>query len=266
MNEGPIELTVGALALAACLLLLNGALSVWLRLGLEKRLLVATVRATVQLTLLGYLLVPVFKWAHPAAVGAMALVMIVLASREAVRRSSRRYGGVLGNAFVSLFVGAALTTFVGARLIIGVEPWWQPRYVIPLLGMILGNGLTGISLGLDRCLAMLDEGRDRVESLLAFGATRWEAARPVAREAVRTGMVPIINVMSVVGVVSIPGMMTGQILGGTPPEQAARYQLLILFMIAGATAMGVVGAVMLSLRALFDDDHRLRLDRLKRDE
>ncbi len=266
MNQGPIELGYGALALAACLLLVNGALSIWLRLGLEKRLAVAAVRTVVQLTLLGYLLVPVFQWAHPAAVGAMALVMIVLASREAVRRSSRRYAGVLGNAFIALFVSASVTTFIGARLIIGVEPWWQPRYVIPLLGMILGNGLTGISLGLDRSLSLLDDGRDRVESLLAFGATRWEAARPVAQEAVRTGMVPIINTMSVVGLVSIPGMMTGQILGGTSPEQAARYQILILFMIAGATAMGVVGAVMLTMRALFDDEHRLRLDRLQRDD
>ena len=225
---------------------------------------VAAVRSVVQLTLLGYILVPVFRWAHPAMVGGIALLMVALASWEAVRRTARAYRGVLGRAFLSLVVGASLTVFIGARLVIGVEPWWAPRYLIPLLGMVLGNGLTGISLGLDRCLAQLDEGRDRVETLLAFGATRWEAARPVAQEAVRTGMVPIINAMSVVGLVSIPGMMTGQILGGTPPDLAARYQILILFMIAAATAMGVVGAVMLSLRALFDDAHRLRVDRIVR--
>ncbi|MBU1897720.1 ABC transporter permease, partial [Myxococcota bacterium] len=80
--------------------------------------------------------------------------------------------------------------------------------------MILGNSLNGVSLGLDRALALLDEGRDAVELRLALGATRWEAARPVAVEAIRVGMIPIINTMSVVGLVSIPGMMTGQILGG----------------------------------------------------
>lgn len=260
---GPIELTWGSLAIASSLLLVNGALSVWLQLGLERKLAVAALRSAVQLTLLGYVLVPVFRFAHPAVVGAMAALMIALAAREAVRRSSRRYRGVLGNALLSLVVGATITTFVGAKLVIGVEPWWQPRYLIPLLGMVLGNGLTGISLGLDRGLAMLDEGRDTVEALLAVGATRWEAARPVAREAVRTGMVPILNSMSVVGLVSIPGMMTGQILGGTSPEQAARYQILILFLIAAATAMGVVGAVLLSVRALFDDAHRLRVDRIQ---
>ena len=260
---GPIELTWGSLAIASSLLLVNGALSVWLQLGLERKLAVAALRSAVQLTLLGYVLVPVFRFAHPAVVGAMAALMIALAAREAVRRSSRRYRGVLGNALLSLVVGATITTFVGAKLVIGVEPWWQPRYLIPLLGMMLGNGLTGISLGLDRGLAMLDEGRDTVEALLAVGATRWEAARPVAREAVRTGMVPILNSMSVVGLVSIPGMMTGQILGGTSPEQAARYQILILFLIAAATAMGVVGAVLLSVRALFDDAHRLRVDRIQ---
>ncbi len=261
--SGPIELGWGAIALAASLILINGALSLWLRLGLAKRLFVASVRAVVQLTLLGYVLVPVFRWAHPAVVAGMALLMMVLAAREAVRRSSRSYEGVLGGVFLSLFVGATLTTFVGARLIIDVEPWWQPRYLIPLLGMVLGNGLTGISLGLDRSLGQLDEGRDRVEALLAMGATPWEAARPVAQEAVRTGMLPIINAMSVVGLVSIPGMMTGQILGGTPPEQAARYQILILFLIAGAVALGVVGAVLFSVRALFDEELRLRVDRIR---
>ena len=122
--------------------------------------------------------------------------------------------------------------------------------------------LTGVSLCLDELTRSLDEGRARVETELALGATRWEAARGPLREAVRRGMIPMINAMSVVGLVSLPGMMTGQILGGTPPEQAARYQVLIIFMIAAATALGAGGAVLLSLRALFDDEHRLRAERL----
>ncbi|MED6335091.1 MAG: ABC transporter permease, partial [Planctomycetota bacterium] len=141
---------------------------------------------------------------------------------------------------------------------------WEPRYLIPFLGMVLGNGLTGISLGLERCLRELDEGRVRVECLLALGATRWEASRVVAGEAVRAGMVPILNSMTVVGLVTIPGMMTGQLLGGVSPLTAARYQILIMFLIAATTAGGVTVVVVLCLRALFDDTHRLRLERLHR--
>ncbi len=262
--NGPLPLGPVAIAAAAALLLVNGALSVWLRLDMERRLLVAAVRSVVQLLILGYVLVPVFRIGHPGLVVLLGLAMIGLAAREAVRRAGRAYPRILLDAFVSLLVAASLTVLIGARVIIGVEPWWAPQYLIPILGMILGNGLTGISLGLDRALGQLDEGRDRVEALLALGATRWEAARPVAQEAVRSGMVPIINTMSVVGLVSIPGMMTGQILGGTPPELAARYQIVIIFLIAAETGLGVVGAVLLAIRALFDEAHRLRPDRLSR--
>ena len=125
--------------------------------------------------------------------------------------------------------------------------------------MILGNALTGVSLGLDKMLGSLDEGRGRVELRLALGATAWEASRPEAAEAIRTGMIPILNAMSAVGLITIPGMMTGQILGGTPPVLAPRYQIMIMFLIAGAVALGVGVAVLLTVRACFDEAHRLRV-------
>ena len=130
--------------------------------------------------------------------------------------------------------------------------------------MVLGNALTGISLGVDRCLQELDENRGRVEALLALGATWWEAARPVAAESLRLGMIPILNSMSVVGLVTIPGMMTGQILAGSDPQIAARYQILIMFLIAAAVALGAATAILVTVRALFDSDHRLRAERIRR--
>jgi putative ABC transport system permease protein len=169
-----------------------------------------------------------------------------------------------GAALTSMLVGAGGTALLGTAAIVGVDPWWEPQYFIPLLGMILGNALTGISLGLDRTMDMLDDGRGRVETRLAWGATAWEAARPVAAEALRTGMIPIINSMSAVGLVTIPGMMTGQILSGTAPALAARYQILIMFLIAGATAMGTALSVLLTVRVMFDRDHRLRIDKLRK--
>lgn len=255
---GPVALGLWQLAGAAVLVLLNGVLSVWLRLGLERKLLVASLRTVVQLLIVGYLLAPVFAWDHPGPVLAVCALMVVLAGRAAARRSSRSYPGMQAVAVVSMALGAGLTALLATSSIIAVTPWYRPQYLVPLLGMMLGNTLTGVSLGLDGALAGLDRGRDLVEGRLALGASWWEAARPVARDSIRTGMVPILNAMSVVGLVTLPGMMTGQILAGSDPALAARYQILIMFLIAGATAAGTTLAVLVSLRLGFDDAHRLR--------
>lgn len=261
---GPVELSWFDLALASALVLINGLISGWLGLELGRKLLVAALRTLVQLLLLGYVLVMVFEWRTAVGVLAIAMFMIAMAGRESVRRTGRRYRRIQLDAFVSLFVAGGATTLFATAVVVRLDHWWEPRYLIPLLGMVLGNALTGIGLGLERCMQQFDEGRARVEFFLALGATRWEAARPVAAEAVRTGMLPMLNSMSVVGLVTIPGMMTGQILGGVSPLLAARYQILIMFLISAATAAGVTGVVLLCVRALFDSQDRLRLERLQR--
>ena len=153
--------------------------------------------------------------------------------------------------------GASFFTLeLGALSAVGVIP--------ALLGMVLGNGLTGMSLCLDELLASLDASRDQVETELALGATRWEAARQPLRAAVRKGMIPIINSMMVVGIVSLPGMMTGQILEGADPVAAVRYQIVIMFMIAAATAFGCMLIALFTYRQLFDSAHRLRAERITR--
>ena len=121
---------------------------------------------------------------------------------------------------------------------IRIHPWYEPQYAIPILGMILGNTLTGVSLGIERMTEELTAGRGAVEMSLALGATRWEAAQGPARQAVRAGMIPTLNQMAVVGLVSLPGMMTGQVLAGQSPLQAVRYQIVIMFLIAAASALG----------------------------
>lgn len=259
---GPAPISVGQLAIAAMLLVCNAGLSWVLSLGLGKRLLVAAARTLVQLSLLGFVLVPIFEAHDPALTLGLGLVMIVLASAEGLKRVRLRYTGARLDSFVALFVAAVVTTIAGTHVVIGIDPWWEPRYLIPLLGMILGNALSGISLGLDRCLEQIRAQRSVIEASLALGATRWEAGRPVVVDALRTGMIPILNSMSVVGLVTIPGMMTGQLLGGTPPWLAARYQIVIMFLIASATAIGVFLAVAFGVRRLFDADHRLLVHRL----
>ncbi len=258
--SGPPPIGWPELALAAALLVTSAGLSLWLRLDLERRLVVAAARTVAQLTVVGLVLAPVFSLEHPLPVLLLGLVMVALAGREAARRSARSWRGASLAAMGALLLGPGLTALVATAGIVGAQPWWRPQVLIPLLGMLLGNGLTGISLGLDRVLAELDQGRAGVEARLSMGATAWEASRPAVRVALRAGMIPILNTMSVVGLVTLPGMMTGQILSGTDPALAARYQILILFLIAAATALGTALAVLASARLAFDDQQRLRAD------
>ena len=263
-SDGAIPIALPRLALAAGFVLTAGLVSLGLRLELERRLLVASLRTVLQLLIVGSLLGWVFALEHPFVVLALMTAMIAAAAHAAIQRSSRTYGSVTAGAFVILTITGLGTTLASTQIVIGVSPWWRPQYLIPLLGMVLGNGLTGISLCLDEMTRSLDEGRAHVETELALGATRWEAARGPLRDAVRRGMIPIINSMTVVGIVSLPGMMTGQILEGASPLIAVRYQIVIMFMIAGGTSFGCMLLALFSYHRLFDEAHRLRLDRLRK--
>jgi putative ABC transport system permease protein len=257
-TDGPITITWIDLALCSSLLLANGAVSMWLGLGLGRKLLIAGLRTVVQLSLLGLVLVHVFEAGNVWLVVVMGTLMILMASYEAVKRAGRRYRGVHRDVFTSLLLSASASMLFVSLLVLQTDPWWAPRYLIPLLGMVLGNSLTGVSIGLERCLSSFDEDRPAIELWIAAGAHPWEAARPTAARSLRSGLIPILNAMSVAGMVTIPGMMTGQILGGTEPGMAARYQILVMFLIAGATAAGTTGVVLLAVRAMFDEGGRIK--------
>ena len=252
------------LGLAALLLVLNGALSIWLRLKLERQLLIAALRMCVQLGLMGLVLKTLFATVSPWLTGLAVVVMVAFAGREVMARQETRFRGFwaygLGTGSV-LFAGTLVTVFALATQI-QADPWYHPRYAIPLLGMILGNTMTGIAIGLNTLTGRVKRERAAIETMLALGETRAAAFRPFVRSAVRNGLIPIVNAMSAAGVVSLPGMMTGQILSGVEPIEAIKYQILIMFLIAGGTALGVVTAVHAGALRLSDARHRLRLDRL----
>lgn len=261
---GAIPLTPLNLATAAALILVAGAISLGLRLGLERRLAVASVRTVVQLVLVGYVLRWVFDLESLWLVLALALLMVAAASLAAIRRPSRTFSGATWRAFLTLTASGLLTTVVVTTFIVHAQPWYRPQYFIPLLGMVLGNSLTGLSLGLDALLDRVVERRDEIDMQLALGATRYEAARDALADAIRRGMIPIINAMMVVGIVSLPGMMTGQILQGAPPMQAIQYQIMVMFMVAAGTALGCMLIVLLAYRRLFTASHRLDLSSVRK--
>jgi len=261
-----IDLSYLQVSLAAGLILINGAISAALGLGLGRRLYLASACTVIQLLLVGLVLEWVFGLDCWYIVLGLMLLMTVLGGIVTIHRVHFRYPGIWLSSLVSIWASSWIMAAVALFVIVPVRPWYSPQYAIPLLGMILGNTLNGISLGLDRLGGELSTKRGQVETLLALGATRWEAARQPVQQAVRTGMIPLINSMMVVGIVSLPGMMTGQLLAGVNPLQAVKYQIVIMFLIASGTALGTVGVVLLSYRRLFDVDHQFLYHRLKAHE
>jgi len=255
--SGYVELSYFQVGLAALLIVVNGAISIGLRLRMEQSLFLASVRTVVQLLLVGLMLEWVFQLDRWYVVLGIGCLMTLIAGLTAASRNERRYPGIWLNTVISVWASSwIVTSFALFAVMQGIDKWYEPQYAIPLLGMVLGNTLNGISVGLNTFTDALVTRREQVESLLALGATRWEAARTPIQHAIRTGMIPIINSMMVVGIVSLPGMMTGQLIAGMAPVQAVKYQVVIMFLIASATALGTVGVVVLSFLQLFNRDHQ----------
>lgn len=257
-----ISLSFLDLALAASLLLVLSGFSLALSLGLEKKIILFSCRMTAQLLFIGMILKYLFADGSLLLVGLMATVMLLAAGREVRARQQRKIRGMAGYGIsvTAMFVSSFSVTLIALLAIVNVEPWYTPQYAIPMLGMLLGNTMNGISLALDKMTEQFYLLRAVIEQRLLLGQTWQEASLDIRRNCMRTGMVPIINSMAAAGLVSLPGMMTGQILGGTPPVEAVKYQILIMILIAAGTGFGVMSAIWLSGHQLFDKRHRLRLD------
>ena len=259
-----ISLSAIDLGLAAALVCVLSLLSLSLSLGLEWKILIFGCRMTAQLLVIGVVLRFLFASGSLFMVVLMSMVMLFAAGREVLARQKIRLKGVAGYVIGTgaMFVSSFSVTLIALFVIIKVEPWYTPQYAIPLLGMLLGNTMTGVSLALDRLTDQLHKERGVVEQRLLLGQSWKQASSDIRRDCMRTGMVPIINSMAAAGLVSLPGMMTGQILGGTPPIEAVKYQILIIFLIAAGTGFGVISAIWMSGHYLFDSRHRLCLENL----
>ncbi len=260
----PVPISLWELALAALLLIANAGLSLALGLGIAGQMLIAALRMVVQLTLIGLVLKLLFQIAAPHWTLLVMLVMGLFAGWEVRARQTRRLAGWWGYGLGAgtIVMAGTLITLFALTVTLQLQAWYDPRYAIPLLGMILGNTMTGTAIGLNSFTETLWREREAVEARLALGGTRWLALSSASKGAVKNGLIPTINAMAAAGVVSLPGMMTGQILAGVDPMLAIRYQILVMFLIAGGTGLGVVAAVFASAARLTDRRHRLRLDRL----
>jgi putative ABC transport system permease protein len=164
---------------------------------------------------------------------------------------------------IAVGAATALTAILALTTAIRPDPWFDPRYAVPLAGIILGNALNAASLTLDAMLGGVGRERVAIEARLCLGETFAAAVKPLVRTAIRRGLLPTINTMSAAGIVTLPGIMTGQILAGMDPMDAVKYQILLMFLLAGGSGIASVLVALLVRSRLTDARQRLRLDRLR---
>ncbi len=217
--------TLGLIALAM-------VLAFWQGLGLSGQLFIAAMRSLLQLLVVGYFIAVIFAINHPLAVLGILGIMLTIAAIAAKNRISQRIKGLFPLIWGSLFVSTALTLSYAILIIIQPPNWYSPQYLIPLTGMVLGNALNGASLAGERLVSLIQQNQREVETHLCLGANPKQAIASYQKTSIRASLIPTINQMMVVGIVSLPGMFTGQVLAGIDPLNAVSYQILILFMIA----------------------------------
>jgi putative ABC transport system permease protein len=255
---GSVDLSAWQVALAVLLVGLAVAVSWRQSLGLGRDLATGSLRAVVQLYLVGLILAAVFASARWYWVLLILAVMTGVATHAAIARIDRPMPGGYQIAAVALTLSTALTLAYVIGVVIQARPWYEPQYIIPIAGMILGNSMTSASLAGDRLQGELRARANEIEARLALGFSGREAVQPMVRSSLRAAMIPTVNGMTTVGLVQLPGMMTGQILAGASPLVAIRYQIVVVFMLAAATAIGSLLFVHLASGRYLTAAHQLR--------
>jgi len=252
------------LSIAALLVVGLAIISMLMHLDLGVKIIIAAIRTTVQLLLIGFVLKIIFQQNQLAWILLLLLTMLFIAGYEVMARQTHRLKGAWAYSIgsFSMFISSFTVALFALLVVVQPDPWYQPQYAIPLVGMLLGNTMTGISLGVDHLTQTTLQQRNQIEAKLLLGQTWKQAISDIQRHSIRIGMIPTINAMAAAGIVSIPGMMTGQILSGTAPIEAVKYQILIMLLIAAGTGFGTIVATRFTAQRLFDKRHRLRTDRL----
>ena len=255
-----VEVTLPRLALSLLLIVVAAGVSWRMKLGLEGQLAIGAIRAAVQLLAIGYFLV--FLFAHERAwmVLTLLVTMTAVAAITSARRIEHGPGArvLLPYALASIAGGAGAALLPMFALVSVPHPWFEARFLIPISGMILSNAMNVVAQVFERVFAMARSERAISEQLLALGASPAQATRGHARAALRAAMIPTINGLLTVGLVALPGMMTGQILSGTDPELAIRYQLVIMYQLVAVAAVSGALATLFARQTLFTAREQLR--------
>lgn len=250
--------TLGMVFAFVPLLLSFGILSL-LRIQRRVALAVGVGRMAVQLWLVGLYLTYIFAWNHPAVNLGYVLIMLAVANVSLLKGSGLRFA-MFRFTFPALFLGMGLVLVYFTLLVFTPDPLYDARYLVPLAGMLLGNSMNRTIVTLERFYSAIRRDREGHAALVTMGATVYEAVTPYLRTAYRASFEPVLAATATIGLVSLPGMMTGQILGGAAPGIAIKYQIVIILAIMVAAEISTLLAVLFSLRRGFDGYGFLRTD------
>ena len=252
-----IELDPIDFAFALALIGIAVGLSSWQRLGLEGQLATAAVRSLLQLVGIGYILAFVFALDNLWAVLAVIAIMLTVAAIVTRNRISQKLSRLFLIAWGAIFASSALTLSYAILLVIQPPTWYEPQYLIPLAGMVIGNTVNGATIAGERLVSTIDRSRTEIETHLSLGATPQQAVASYRKAAIRAGLIPNLNQMAIVGMVTLPGMLTGQLLSGVDPLNAVYYQILILFMQALANLLATSLVTQGVYRQFFNQNSQL---------
>ncbi|KKB44561.1 ABC transporter permease [Bacillus thermotolerans] len=228
-------------------------LSSGLKLGLEKDIVIAAVRSTIQLLIIGYVLSFIFSADSPVFMIVMVMLIIGAASQNIIKRK-HNIPGLAWRIVVTLVTIEAVSMLFLLGLQI-IPP--SPRYVITFSGMIVGSSMVIANLFLNRLKAEVQTRKEEVQVVLALGGTSRQAMQPILKGAIRASMIPTIDSTKTMGLVQLPGMMTGQIIGGADPIEAVRFQLVIVFSLLATAALTSIILGRLAYPALFNEYEQL---------
>jgi len=259
MNNTVMNLSVLQLSIAYIFVLIMLVIFKSRGIKREKQILIASTRMTVQLTIMGYILMFVFNNPSWWLTSLMIILMISFAIYNSIKRVKATMSRELQSIIAfSMIFGALLTATFFIVVVLNVRPWFNPQYFIPISGMIVGNSMTGIALGANKLCTDIEDKRVEIENSLMLGASPIAATREIVNNAFDSAILPTMNNMLTMGIVSLPGMMTGQILSGTFPITAIKYQIGIMLAILGSTSISTVLFVTIGYRTFFTKDNRLK--------
>ena len=254
MTDGVVDIGYVELFSASALMLVAGLVSWKLELGQTRRIAVSSVRCFMQLLAAGFLLTYLFEFQTWWLVLLVLAAMVIAATQIATSRVKSRIPGLVPAVFVSLFVSSTAIGLIVVEGVVHAEPWYNARQLVPIVGMIMGNAMAAVAVAIDRLFADMDARASEMFSLVALGATPHEAAAPSLKAAIGAGMTPVLANMSAAGIVTFPGMMTGQLLAGADPLAAAKYQIVVMLMLSAANTIAIVMASYLTYRKRFAPD------------
>lgn len=252
MNE-PGMITTSSLLMSSSLVLISLLFSYSQKLRLEKETIIGVVRAIIQLTIVGYLLNYIFGLQNPIFTTLLLLFMTFNAAHNAAKRGKIIKNGTIIS-FVSIGSGTIITLTI---LLLSGAIKYEPYQIIPVSGMIISNSMVALGLSYRQLGTDFKNKREEVETKLSLGADILPSSIEIIRDSIKIGMLPTIDSTKTLGIVSLPGMMTGLILAGTPPVQAIKYQIMVTFMLLSTTSISSFIACYLSYKNFFNERKQL---------